>query len=204
MRLAAEGLTNSNESPTQDQQANSFCLPPTAYCLLTTAFCRQIISAVTQPANGTVVIRNGLIDAVGPDTATPAAAIVIEGAGLTVYPGLIDMGTSTGLDVPTNQPRPEGLRTMEEVERWKRTQIFRPELMAAERLHADSTDLARLASYGVTSVLAAPLPGEVDARRGAARADRSTRSTRPRVRRATPSSQTLTDGSSSRFCLHAR
>ena len=121
----------------------------------------RIVTAAGAPiANGTLVIRNGLIDAVGADIAAPASAIVIEGAGLTVYPGLIDMGTSTGLDVPTDQQRPEGLRTMEEVERWKRTQIFRPELMAAERLRADSTELARLASYGITSILASP-PGSL-------------------------------------------
>jgi imidazolonepropionase-like amidohydrolase len=121
----------------------------------------RIVTAAGAPlANGTVVIRNGLIEAVGADIAAPASAVVIEGAGLTVYPGLIDMGTSTGLDVPTNQTRPEGLRTWEEVERWKRTQIFRPELLAAERLRADSTELARLASYGITSVLASP-PGSL-------------------------------------------
>jgi imidazolonepropionase-like amidohydrolase len=112
-------------------------------------------------ASGTVVIRNGLIEAVGADVATPAAAVVVDGAGLTVYPGLIDMGNSTGLDVPTNQQRPDTLRTMEEVERWKRSQIFRPELLSAERLRADSPELARLASYGITSVLAAPSGGLV-------------------------------------------
>jgi amidohydrolase family protein len=121
---------------------------------------RIVTAAGPSIANGTVVIRNGLIDAIGADVAAPVAAIVVEGTGLTVYPGLIDLGNSTGVDVPTNQQRPEGLRTMEEVERWKRTQIFRPELMAAERLRADSTELARLASYGITSVLASP-PGSL-------------------------------------------
>ena len=121
----------------------------------------RIVTAAGPPvANGTVLIRNGLIDAVGADVAVPPAAVVIEGSGLTVYPGLIDMGNGTGLDVPTAQQRPEGLRTMEEVERWKRTQIFRPELLAAERLRPDSPELARLTSYGITSVLASP-PGSL-------------------------------------------
>ncbi|MDX6710416.1 MAG: hypothetical protein QOH96_1432, partial [Blastocatellia bacterium] len=39
---------------------------------------------------GTVVIRNGLIQAVGSSVATPPDARVIDGAGMTVYPGLID------------------------------------------------------------------------------------------------------------------
>lgn len=121
---------------------------------------RIVTAAGSTITNGTLIIRNGLIDAVGPDIATPAAAVVIDGAGLSVYPGLIDMGNSTGLDVPTQQ-RPDNLRTMEEVERWKRSQIFRPELSAAERLRADSAELARLASYGITSVLASPPGGLV-------------------------------------------
>jgi imidazolonepropionase-like amidohydrolase len=121
----------------------------------------RIVTAAGAPiATGTVVIRNGLIDAVGADVPAVAGAIVIDGAGLTVYPGLIDMGNSTGLDVVTNQQRPDGLRTMEEVERWKRTQVFRPDLLAAERLRSDSADLARLASTGVTSVLSTP-PGQI-------------------------------------------
>jgi imidazolonepropionase-like amidohydrolase len=90
----------------------------------------------------------------------PRDAVVIEGAGLTVYPGLIDMGTSVGLDVQTNQQQPDDLRTTEDVERWKRTQIFRPDLLAAEHVRPDAAELARLASIGVTTVLATP-PGSV-------------------------------------------
>lgn len=121
----------------------------------------RIVTAAGAPiASGTVVIRNGLIEAVGPDVQAPAGAMPIDGNGLTVYPGIIDMGTSAGLDVPTGAQRPDTLRTTEEVERWKRAQIFRPELLAAERLRADSADLSRLASTGVTSVLATP-PGVI-------------------------------------------
>jgi len=45
-------------------------------------------------AKGTVVVRNGLIEAVGDNVQTPPDAMVIDGEGLTVYPGLID-GMST-------------------------------------------------------------------------------------------------------------
>jgi imidazolonepropionase-like amidohydrolase len=120
----------------------------------------RIVTAAGAPlASGTVVIRNGVIEAVGADASAPAGAIVIEGAGMTVYPGLIDMGNSTGLDVPAQQ-RPDTIRTMEEAERWKRGQIFRPDLLAAERLRADSPDVARLANFGITSILATP-PGTI-------------------------------------------
>jgi hypothetical protein len=46
---------------------------------------------------GTVVMRGGLIEAVGDNVAVPAAAWVVEGEGLTVYPGLIDALGSWGL-----------------------------------------------------------------------------------------------------------
>ena len=45
-------------------------------------------------AKGTVVMRNGLIEAVGDNVAVPADAPIVEGDGLTVYPGLVD-GLST-------------------------------------------------------------------------------------------------------------
>ncbi|HXB74714.1 MAG TPA: amidohydrolase family protein [Candidatus Acidoferrales bacterium] len=45
-------------------------------------------------AKGTVVVRNGLIEAVGENVLVPADAMVVDGEGLTVYPGLID-GLST-------------------------------------------------------------------------------------------------------------
>jgi imidazolonepropionase-like amidohydrolase len=46
---------------------------------------------------GTVVLRNGLIEAVGADVAPPADAWVIEADGLTVYPGLIDALSTLGI-----------------------------------------------------------------------------------------------------------
>lgn len=51
--------------------------------------------------NGTVVIRDGKIDAVGANLSVPAGAQTIEARGLTVYPGMMDAGTSMGLvEVP--------------------------------------------------------------------------------------------------------
>lgn len=54
------------------------------------------VVTVSGPAltKGTVLIRGGLIEAVGENIAIPADAWVIEGEGLTVYPGLMD-GLST-------------------------------------------------------------------------------------------------------------
>src|SRR5436305_1549374 len=48
-------------------------------------------------AKGTVVVRNGLIEAAGENVAVPADAWVVEGEGLTVYPGLIDALSTVGM-----------------------------------------------------------------------------------------------------------
>ena len=47
-------------------------------------------------AKGTVVVRNGLIEEVGENVAVPADAMLVEGEGLTVYPGLIDALSTWG------------------------------------------------------------------------------------------------------------
>jgi imidazolonepropionase-like amidohydrolase len=46
---------------------------------------------------GTVVMRDGLISDVGASVTIPAGAWIIEGEGLTVYPGLIDAISSWGI-----------------------------------------------------------------------------------------------------------
>ncbi|MGH9713675.1 MAG: amidohydrolase family protein [Candidatus Acidiferrales bacterium] len=53
---------------------------------------------------GTVVIAKGLIQAVGVNVPIPPEAWVIDGKGLTVYPGLIDAGTDLGLPKPEEPP----------------------------------------------------------------------------------------------------
>ncbi len=119
----------------------------------------RIVTAAGAPiASGTIVLRGGLVEAVGADVAVPSDARVIDGAGLTVYPGLIDMGTTAGIELPRAQA-PE-LRTSEEAERWKRENILRPQLEAAEYVRPDVASLTALASVGITTVLATP-PGEV-------------------------------------------
>lgn len=57
------------------------------------------IITVTGPVieNGTVVITNGKIAAVGTNVSVPSGARVIEGKGLSVYPGMIDADTEIGL-----------------------------------------------------------------------------------------------------------
>ena len=119
----------------------------------------RLVTASGAPiATGTIVLRNGLIDAVGADVAVPPDAIVIDGAGMSVYPGLIDMGNAAGLDAAP-PAAPATFRTLEDAERWKRSVILRPELEAARVVRPDAPELARLAASGVTTVLATPTAG---------------------------------------------
>lgn len=49
-------------------------------------------------ANATIVVRNGVIEAVGPQVAVPPDALKIDAAGQSVYPGFIDAMSSWGYD----------------------------------------------------------------------------------------------------------
>ena len=100
-------------------------------------------------SNGTIVMRNGVIEDIGANVTAPADAFVIDAAGLHMYPGLIDMDNTAPLEGGDAQPGagPGGGRggggggaaapafaTLEEAERAKRTAIMRPNYMAAENL----------------------------------------------------------------------
>src|SRR5215467_11110464 len=47
--------------------------------------------------NGTIVIQNGKIAAIGPNVSIPSGAEKIDGKGLSVFPGMIDSATNMGL-----------------------------------------------------------------------------------------------------------
>ena len=135
----------------------------------------RVFTAAGAPLeNATVVLRDGVITDVGANVTAPADAIVIDGAGLNVYPGLIDMANSApfGSDDADQQAGGRGGRggrgggeqasqfsTLEEAERAKREAILRPQYMAATNLSASGPSLGQLASAGVTTVLAVPSQG---------------------------------------------
>jgi imidazolonepropionase-like amidohydrolase len=120
----------------------------------------RIVTAAGAPIDsGTVVVRRGVIDAVGASVDVPSDAEVIDGKGLTVYPGLIDLGNTKVAERPTPE-QPQNIKTTAELERWKREHILQPQMRAADALKADDPELTKLAAAGITSVLALP-SGEV-------------------------------------------
>src|SRR2546429_1789106 len=62
--------------------------------------------------NGSVVIRDGKIEAVGASVTAPRGAQEIDARGLSVYPGMIDAGTAMGL-VEVGQVAPGTVDTAE-------------------------------------------------------------------------------------------
>ena len=55
---------------------------------------------------GTIVVRDGLIEAVAADAKVPADARILDGAGLTVYPGFFDALTNLGIQSAQPQTAP--------------------------------------------------------------------------------------------------
>jgi len=125
-------------------------------------------------SNGTIVMRNGVIEDIGANVTAPADAFVIDAAGLHMYPGLIDMDSAAPLEGGDAQAGAGGgggrgggggggaiptFATLEEAERAKRTAIMRPNYMAAENLRPGTPALQALSSAGITSVLAVPSQG---------------------------------------------
>jgi imidazolonepropionase-like amidohydrolase len=116
----------------------------------------RIVTAAGGPIeSGTIVIRRGVIESVGANASIPSDAAIVEGRGMTVYPGLIDLGNTRAADQPVPQA-PQNMRSTAELERWKRTQVLKPQARAADALKVDDPELTRLASAGITSALALP------------------------------------------------
>src|SRR6266404_8216499 len=108
--------------------------------------------------SGTVLIRRGLIESAGAAVRPPSDAAVIDGKGLTVYPGLIDMGKTALVEHNDIQP-PQNPKSDAEVDRWKRAQLLRASFRARDSYKLDAAEIKKLTNAGVTAVLLVP-PGE--------------------------------------------
>lgn len=112
---------------------------------------------------GTIVFRDGLITAVGTNVPIPADARVIEGAGLTVYPGLIDAYTDLGLP---SAPQPQvaarpgaGPPTAQAATQPSPPPHTQPEFVAARRLETGGARLESARNAGITTALTIPRTG---------------------------------------------
>ena len=102
--------------------------------------------------NGSVVISGGKIAAVGENVSVPANAKVINGSGLSVYPGMIDSGTTLGL---VEIPSVAGTVDTSEIG------DNNANIHVDVAIQADSTHVAVTRVNGITTVLTAPRGGEI-------------------------------------------
>lgn len=107
----------------------------------------------------TLVVRNGVVEALGPDVEPPPDAEVLEGEELHVHPGFVDPYGHATMDLP----RPD----TDDVEAWNPTrevQRFTPSRTAREHLDATGPDLATHRETGVVASAAFPgggmMPGQ--------------------------------------------
>jgi len=121
---------------------------------------------------GTVVIRDGLIAAVGADATAPADARVIDGTGLSVYPGLIDSSTALGIPQPSPSPSPSPspgaagavlaqLRQSVSVAALNSPQPpgLQPEVLAEDFLRPGGDQIEAARNVGITTALTTPRQG---------------------------------------------
>jgi imidazolonepropionase-like amidohydrolase len=126
---------------------------------------------------GTVVIRNGLITAVGSQVTAPADARVIDGTGLSVYPGLIDANSTLGIPessastastggvgrggatpAPAQTPPPPTLASAAFAPNMNIPGL-RPETLASDLIQPGGAAVENARSAGLTSALVAPRDG---------------------------------------------
>lgn len=146
----------------------SALLPHTAASLAaqsdTWALTNARIQTVTKGVieKGTILIRKGLIEAVGPTVAVPADARVIDLAGKTVTPGLFDLTSSLGLpSVPATGAGggPGGAPGGGQQAQAGPRQGMSPERQIAAEIRLNATEVKPLRDAGITAVLVSPTRG---------------------------------------------
>ncbi|MCS6804788.1 MAG: amidohydrolase family protein [Acidobacteriota bacterium] len=111
-------------------------------------------------AKGTVLIRDGLIESVGERVQIPPDARVLEGAGLTVYPGLIDAHAEIALEQPQQagqrQTRPGSGQPSPPPSLENK---MSPDKLAADQLKVDEATFEKYRNAGITTALTIPRRG---------------------------------------------
>ena len=114
--------------------------------------------------HGTVVIRNGLISAVGANVTAPADARVIDGAGLSVYPGLIDANTNLGVPAQAAQQQQGGRQgaggqAPQQAANFTSPNSTQPEILAADIIRPGGDQIEAARNAGLTAALTSPRDG---------------------------------------------
>lgn len=103
--------------------------------------------------DGTLVIRDGKIAAVGANVEVPPGAQLIDAKGLQVYPGLFDPITQMGLSE---------ISAVNATVDTSETGAFNPDVVAATAVSPSSEHIPVTRAAGITEVLAVPDSGGFD------------------------------------------
>jgi imidazolonepropionase-like amidohydrolase len=110
--------------------------------------------------NATIVVSRGLITAVGKDVAIPPEAWVIDGKGLTVYPGLVDAFTDVGIPAAPVASGEGGPRGSQERARGPEDRPYStPWRSAADEVSLSDKRIETWRNGGFTTVVSAPKGG---------------------------------------------
>jgi imidazolonepropionase-like amidohydrolase len=110
--------------------------------------------------NATIVISRGLITAIGKEVTIPPEAWIIEGKGLTVYPGLIDSFTDVGIPAAPPASAESGPRRSQEGARGPEDRpASTPWRSAADEVSLSDKRIETWRSAGFTTVVSAPQGG---------------------------------------------
>ena len=117
---------------------------------------------------GTIIVRDGLIFAVGANLQVPADSRVIDGTGLTVYPGFVDAHSNLGIAAPrpqTGAPGAPGAPVAAQQQQQQPNQAvsnsiypvgFQPEISAADLIRPSDTAFETARNNGFTTALTVP------------------------------------------------
>jgi len=118
--------------------------------------CRLVSPGKPALDKATIVIRNGLIEAVGPNVAVPADAEVIDGSKLTLHPGFIDGLGQSLLKLPEEKFDPAKFYTGDFTDK---DRGITPELKAFEYVVLGKSTLEKYHKLGLTAAQVVPAKG---------------------------------------------
>ncbi len=140
LAIAGFNFANAQTEITRQARADKFAL--------TNATIYTVTNGVIE--NGTIVISNGIIEAVGANIPIPSDAIVIDYAGNEIYPGMIDSGTQLGLVEIGSISEAQDIREFGDI---------KPQMEALTAVNPNSEAIPVTRVSGVTTVITRPTGG---------------------------------------------
>lgn len=111
-----------------------------------------IVTVTKGTVQGTLVVEDGNISAIGPNVAIPPDAKVVDCSGLFIYPGLIDGGTQLGLVEVSSVSLTSDANELGDII---------PQMQALTAVNPNATAIPVTRVEGITTTLVVPVGGTV-------------------------------------------